>query len=192
MPTGVLICWHHHVTEGDAGHRRVVSVCARNTLQALSSGGPLGPVRRFGHRAPRVPLRRRSLTPVATDGPHPVGRHELAGLYHPRLPSTVCLGSRIGRGPLSPTCRRAVYLIACAVVYVGNRDPGDGIDLPVHGRVLAAGVAAAVAPPISAGSLSRCVAAFAGDLTGYWIGFRASAHASCHRRPVAGLAANAG
>ena len=65
----------------------------------------------------------------------------------------------------------AVYLIACAIVYVETATLVMGFILPSSGIVLAAGVAAAVGPTnIGWLVVSLCVAAFAGDLTGYWIG----------------------
>ncbi|MFZ2239684.1 MAG: DedA family protein [Gordonia amarae] len=65
----------------------------------------------------------------------------------------------------------AVYLIACAIVYVETATLVMGFILPSAGVVLAAGVAAAVGPTnIGWLVVALCVAAFAGDLTGYWIG----------------------
>ena len=65
----------------------------------------------------------------------------------------------------------AVYLIACAVVYVETATLVMGLIFPSTGVVLAAGVAAAVGPTnIGWLVVALCVAAFAGDLTGYWIG----------------------
>ncbi|GAA3704223.1 DedA family protein [Gordonia hankookensis] len=71
----------------------------------------------------------------------------------------------------------AVYLVTCAVVYAETSTLILGLILPSEATLLAAGVAAAVGPTsIGALVVAVCVAAVAGDVTGYWIG-----HSSGHR-----------
>ncbi|MGC4962810.1 DedA family protein [Gordonia sp. DT101] len=71
----------------------------------------------------------------------------------------------------------AVYLVACGVVYAETSTLILGLILPSEATLLAAGVAAAVGPTaVGALVVAVCVAAIAGDATGYWIG-----HSSGHR-----------
>lgn len=65
----------------------------------------------------------------------------------------------------------AVYLLACGIVYAETATLVAGLILPSEAVLLAAGVAAAVgSTTIGPLVVAVCVAAIAGDLTGYWIG----------------------
>lgn len=70
----------------------------------------------------------------------------------------------------------AVYLVACGVVFAETATLILGLILPSEAVLLAAGVAAAVgSTQIAALIVAVCVAAVAGDLTGYRVG-RTSGH----------------
>lgn len=65
----------------------------------------------------------------------------------------------------------AVYVIACAVVYLETAVAVIGLVAPSEAVLIAAGVVAAIGKPsIVILVISAAVAALAGDATGYWVG----------------------
>ena len=70
----------------------------------------------------------------------------------------------------------AVYLVACGIVYTETATLVIGLVMPSEAVLVAAGVAAAIGPTdVGWLAVAACVAAVAGDTTGYWLG-RSSGH----------------
>ncbi|GAA1483104.1 hypothetical protein GCM10009624_35440 [Gordonia sinesedis] len=70
----------------------------------------------------------------------------------------------------------AVYLVACGLVYAETATLVVGLVIPSEAALVAAGVAAAIGPTdVGPLVVAACVAAVAGDTTGYWLG-RSSGH----------------